>query len=82
MARPRNGLACLLYIEESSKPIEIQPLPHTYVVKDGGCFKGLVEPLEMRVVWKFDGSLKRCGEFGFDFCLVIWFLNWICCLFE
>ena len=30
----RNGLACLLYIEESSKPIEIQPLPHTYVVKD------------------------------------------------
>ena len=30
----RNGLACLLYIEENSKPIEIQPLPHTYVVKD------------------------------------------------
>ena len=31
---PRNGLACLLYIEESAKAIEIQPLPHTYVVKD------------------------------------------------
>lgn len=49
----KNGLACLLYIEESrelrtlrssqskrparavgSKPIEIQPLPHTYVVKE------------------------------------------------
>merc|ERR1712134_94952 len=30
----KNGLACLLYIEPSSKPIEIQPLPHTYVVKD------------------------------------------------
>jgi len=30
----KNGLACLLYIEPSDKPIEIQPLPHTYVVKD------------------------------------------------
>merc|ERR1712232_366039 len=30
----KNGLACLLYIEPSSKPIEIQPLPHSYVVKD------------------------------------------------
>jgi len=30
----KNGLACLLYIEPSEKPIEIQPLPHTYVVKD------------------------------------------------
>jgi succinate dehydrogenase (ubiquinone) iron-sulfur subunit len=30
----KNGLACLLYIESSSEPIEIQPLPHTYVVKD------------------------------------------------
>jgi len=30
----KNGLACLLYIEKSSAPIEIQPLPHTYVVKD------------------------------------------------
>jgi len=30
----KNGLACLLYIEPSSEPIEIQPLPHTYVVKD------------------------------------------------
>jgi len=30
----RNGLACLLYIEPSDKAIEIQPLPHTYVVKD------------------------------------------------
>ena len=26
--------ACLLYIEPSDKPIEIQPLPHSYVVKD------------------------------------------------
>jgi succinate dehydrogenase (ubiquinone) iron-sulfur subunit len=30
----KNGLACLLYIEPDAKPIEIQPLPHTYVVKD------------------------------------------------
>merc|ERR1719486_768446 len=30
----KNGLACLLYIEPSEKAIEIQPLPHTYVVKD------------------------------------------------
>merc|ERR1712080_472254 len=30
----KNGLACLLYIEPNEKPIEIQPLPHTYVVKD------------------------------------------------
>eukprot|EP00405_Crypthecodinium_cohnii_P048023 CAMPEP_0206582620 /NCGR_PEP_ID=MMETSP0325_2-20121206/34594_1 /ASSEMBLY_ACC=CAM_ASM_000347 /TAXON_ID=2866 /ORGANISM="Crypthecodinium cohnii, Strain Seligo" /LENGTH=263 /DNA_ID=CAMNT_0054089339 /DNA_START=74 /DNA_END=861 /DNA_ORIENTATION=- len=30
----KNGLACLLYIEPSSSPIEIQPLPHSYVVKD------------------------------------------------
>jgi succinate dehydrogenase (ubiquinone) iron-sulfur subunit len=30
----KNGLACLQYIEPSPKPIEIQPLPHTYVVKD------------------------------------------------
>merc|ERR1719326_1826953 len=30
----KNGLACLLYIEPDSKPIEIQPLPHTYVLKD------------------------------------------------
>jgi succinate dehydrogenase (ubiquinone) iron-sulfur subunit len=30
----KNGLACLLYIEPSEKPIEIQPLPHSYVVKD------------------------------------------------
>merc|ERR1712086_1158595 len=30
----KNGLACLLYIEPNAKPIEIQPLPHTYVVKD------------------------------------------------
>jgi succinate dehydrogenase (ubiquinone) iron-sulfur subunit len=29
-----NNLACLNYIEPSSAPIEIQPLPHTYVVKD------------------------------------------------
>merc|ERR1719321_317708 len=29
-----NGLACLVYIEPSEKPIEIQPLPHTYVLKD------------------------------------------------
>merc|ERR1711871_236803 len=28
------GLACLLYIEPDAKPIEIQPLPHSYVVKD------------------------------------------------
>merc|ERR1740139_2025331 len=30
----KNGLACLLYIEPDVKPIEVQPLPHTYVVKD------------------------------------------------
>lgn len=30
----KNGLACLEYIEPNSKPIEIQPLPHTYVLKD------------------------------------------------
>jgi succinate dehydrogenase (ubiquinone) iron-sulfur subunit len=30
----KNGLACLLYIEPNEKPIEIQPLPHSYVVKD------------------------------------------------
>merc|ERR1712203_658092 len=30
----KNGLACLLYIEPSPKAIEIQPLPHSYVVKD------------------------------------------------
>lgn len=29
-----NNLACLQYIEPSSSAIEIQPLPHTYVVKD------------------------------------------------
>ena len=27
-----NNLACLAYIEPSPAPIEIQPLPHTYVV--------------------------------------------------
>ena len=30
----KNGLACLLYIEPGEKAIEVQPLPHTYVVKD------------------------------------------------
>jgi succinate dehydrogenase (ubiquinone) iron-sulfur subunit len=30
----KNGLACLLYIEPGPAPIEVQPLPHTYVVKD------------------------------------------------
>merc|ERR1719343_1785453 len=30
----KNGLACLIYIDEDDKPIEIQPLPHAYVVKD------------------------------------------------
>jgi len=30
----KNGLACLLYIEPGPKAIEVQPLPHTYVVKD------------------------------------------------
>lgn len=30
----KNGLACLEYIEPSSKSIEVQPLPHTYVLKD------------------------------------------------
>jgi succinate dehydrogenase (ubiquinone) iron-sulfur subunit len=30
----KNGLACLLYVEPSPSAIEIQPLPHTYVVKD------------------------------------------------
>merc|ERR1719159_1312001 len=30
----KNGLACLLYIEDGPEAIEVQPLPHTYVVKD------------------------------------------------
>merc|ERR1719265_2321246 len=30
----KNGLACLEYIEPNSAPIEIMPLPHTYVLKD------------------------------------------------
>lgn len=30
----KNGLACLEYIEPGSAPIEIMPLPHTYVLKD------------------------------------------------
>jgi succinate dehydrogenase (ubiquinone) iron-sulfur subunit len=30
----KNGLACLLYIEPDQAPIEVQPLPHSYVVKD------------------------------------------------
>merc|ERR1719421_1177691 len=30
----KNGLACLMYIEPGPEAIEIQPLPHTYVVKD------------------------------------------------
>jgi len=30
----KNGLACLLYIEDGAEAIELQPLPHTYVVKD------------------------------------------------
>ena len=30
----KNGLACLLYIEAGDKAIEIQPLPHSYVLKD------------------------------------------------
>merc|ERR1719265_1355390 len=31
----KNGLACLLYIEpDASKAIEVQPLPHSYVLKD------------------------------------------------
>jgi len=30
----KNGLACLMYIEPGPQAIEIQPLPHTYVVKD------------------------------------------------
>jgi succinate dehydrogenase (ubiquinone) iron-sulfur subunit len=30
----KNGLACLLYIEPDAAPIEIQPLPHSYVLKD------------------------------------------------
>merc|ERR1711943_39630 len=30
----KNGLACLLYIEPDEAPIEVQPLPHAYVVKD------------------------------------------------
>lgn len=30
----KNGLACLEYIEPGEKAIEIQPLPHTYVLKD------------------------------------------------
>lgn len=30
----KNGLACLEYIEPGAKAIQIQPLPHTYVLKD------------------------------------------------
>ncbi|EER10505.1 iron-sulfur subunit of succinate dehydrogenase, putative [Perkinsus marinus ATCC 50983] len=30
----KNGLACLQYIEPGPAPIDIQPLPHTYVLKD------------------------------------------------
>merc|ERR1719502_2568941 len=30
----KNGLACLLYIEPDAKAIEVQPLPHSYVLKD------------------------------------------------
>lgn len=30
----KNGLMCLEYIEPSSQAIEVQPLPHTYVLKD------------------------------------------------
>lgn len=30
----KNGLMCLEYIEPGDKAIEIQPLPHTYVLKD------------------------------------------------
>jgi succinate dehydrogenase (ubiquinone) iron-sulfur subunit len=30
----KNALACLMYIDPSPKAIEIQPLPHTYVLKD------------------------------------------------
>jgi len=30
----KNGLACLVYIEANQKAIEIQPLPHQYVLKD------------------------------------------------
>lgn len=30
----KNGLACLEYIEPGPEPIEILPLPHTYVLKD------------------------------------------------
>eukprot|EP00747_Dinoflagellata_sp_TGD_P146856 gnl/TRDRNA2_/TRDRNA2_176742_c0_seq19.p1 gnl/TRDRNA2_/TRDRNA2_176742_c0~~gnl/TRDRNA2_/TRDRNA2_176742_c0_seq19.p1 ORF type:complete len:308 (+),score=68.96 gnl/TRDRNA2_/TRDRNA2_176742_c0_seq19:50-925(+) len=30
----KNGLACLVYIEPEAKAIEVQPLPHSYVLKD------------------------------------------------
>merc|ERR1719424_2628535 len=30
----KNGLACLEYIQAGAAPIQIQPLPHTYVLKD------------------------------------------------
>jgi len=30
----KNGLACLVYIDPDVKAIEIQPLPHSYVLKD------------------------------------------------
>jgi succinate dehydrogenase (ubiquinone) iron-sulfur subunit len=30
----KNGLECLVYIEPSEKAIEVQPLPHSYVLKD------------------------------------------------
>jgi len=30
----KNGLACLVYIEPSVQAIEVQPLPHSYVLKD------------------------------------------------
>ena len=30
----KNGLACLVHIETSDKAIEVQPLPHSYVLTD------------------------------------------------
>jgi succinate dehydrogenase/fumarate reductase iron-sulfur protein len=30
----KNVLACLTYIQSSSKPIDVRPLPHTYILKD------------------------------------------------
>merc|ERR1711862_978795 len=75
----KNGLACLLYIEPDAKPIEIQPLPHSYVVKDlvpdltnfYNQYKS-IEPWLKRKDVKAEGqkSISRAGRTG---------RNWTAC---